>query len=89
MEAGKILFKFSRQTQKNLVGSSKYAYFSTFFCVMLVLFNCHLLTPVLYRLLRSCATISSRHVFLGLTKLSQMRCKYCFKRVILQIPIKN
>jgi hypothetical protein len=29
MEAGKFSFKFSRQTQKNLVGSSKYAYFST------------------------------------------------------------
>jgi hypothetical protein len=28
MEAGKFSFKFSRQTQKNLVGSSKYAYFS-------------------------------------------------------------
>jgi hypothetical protein len=27
MEAGKFSFKFSRQTQKNLVGSSKYAYF--------------------------------------------------------------
>jgi hypothetical protein len=26
MEAGKFSFKFSRQTQKNLVGSSKYAY---------------------------------------------------------------
>jgi hypothetical protein len=30
MEAGKFSFKFSRQTQKNLVGSSKYAYFSPF-----------------------------------------------------------
>jgi hypothetical protein len=30
MEAGKFSFKFSRQTQKNLVGSSKYAYFRTF-----------------------------------------------------------
>jgi hypothetical protein len=29
MEAGKFSFKFSRQTQKNLVGSSKYAYFSS------------------------------------------------------------
>jgi hypothetical protein len=29
MEAGKFSFKFSRQTQKNLVGSSKYAYFKT------------------------------------------------------------
>jgi hypothetical protein len=28
MEAGKFSFKFSRQTQKNLVGSSKYAYFN-------------------------------------------------------------
>jgi hypothetical protein len=28
MEARKFSFKFSRQTQKNLVGSSKYAYFS-------------------------------------------------------------
>jgi hypothetical protein len=28
MEAGKFSFKFSRQTQKNIVGSSKYAYFS-------------------------------------------------------------
>jgi hypothetical protein len=28
MEAGKFSFKFSRQTQKNPVGSSKYAYFS-------------------------------------------------------------
>jgi hypothetical protein len=28
MEAGKFSFKFSRQSQKNLVGSSKYAYFS-------------------------------------------------------------
>jgi hypothetical protein len=27
MEAGKFSFKFSRQTQKNIVGSSKYAYF--------------------------------------------------------------
>jgi hypothetical protein len=27
MEAGKFSFKFSRQTQKNLVGSSKNAYF--------------------------------------------------------------
>jgi hypothetical protein len=27
MEAGKFSFKFFRQTQKNLVGSSKYAYF--------------------------------------------------------------
>jgi hypothetical protein len=31
MEAGKFSFKFSRQTQKNLVGSSKYAYFSRFY----------------------------------------------------------
>jgi hypothetical protein len=30
MEAGKFSFKFSRQTQKNLVGSSKYAYFSSY-----------------------------------------------------------
>jgi hypothetical protein len=30
MEAGKFSFKFSRQTQKNLVGSSKYAYFRFF-----------------------------------------------------------
>jgi hypothetical protein len=30
MEAGKFSFKFSRQTQKNLVGSSKYAYFSCY-----------------------------------------------------------
>jgi hypothetical protein len=29
MEAGKFSFKFSRQTQKKLVGSSKYAYFSS------------------------------------------------------------
>jgi hypothetical protein len=29
MEAGKFSFKFSRQTQKNLVGRSKYAYFNT------------------------------------------------------------
>jgi hypothetical protein len=29
MEAGKFSFKFSRQTQKNLVGSSKYVYFSS------------------------------------------------------------
>jgi hypothetical protein len=29
MESGKFSFKFSRQTQKNLVGSSKYAYFSS------------------------------------------------------------
>jgi hypothetical protein len=29
MEAGKFSFKFSCQTQKNLVGSSKYAYFSS------------------------------------------------------------
>jgi hypothetical protein len=28
MEAGKLSFKFSRQTQKNVVGSSKYAYFN-------------------------------------------------------------
>jgi hypothetical protein len=28
MDAGKFSFKCSRQTQKNLVGSSKYAYFS-------------------------------------------------------------
>jgi hypothetical protein len=28
MEAGKFSFKFSRQIKKNLVGSSKYAYFS-------------------------------------------------------------
>jgi hypothetical protein len=27
MDAEKFSFKFSRQTQKNLVGSSKYAYF--------------------------------------------------------------
>jgi hypothetical protein len=31
MEAGKFSFKFSRQTQKNIVGSSKYAYFSVLF----------------------------------------------------------
>jgi hypothetical protein len=30
MEAGKFSFKFSRQTQKNPVGSSKYAYFSLY-----------------------------------------------------------
>jgi uncharacterized protein YjbI with pentapeptide repeats len=30
MEAGKFSFKFTRQTQKNLVGSSKYAYFSRY-----------------------------------------------------------
>jgi hypothetical protein len=28
MEAGKLSFKFSRQTQKKVVGSSKYAYFN-------------------------------------------------------------
>jgi hypothetical protein len=33
MEAGKFSFKFSRQTQKNPVGSSKYAYFSS--CIFL------------------------------------------------------
>jgi hypothetical protein len=31
MEAGKFSFKFSRQTQKNLVGSSKYAYCDAYF----------------------------------------------------------
>jgi hypothetical protein len=30
MEAGKFSFKFSHLTQKNLVGSSKYAYFSRY-----------------------------------------------------------
>jgi hypothetical protein len=34
MEAGKFSFKFSRQTQKNLVGSSKYAYFSDMFLII-------------------------------------------------------
>jgi hypothetical protein len=36
MEAGKFSFKFSRQTQKILVGSSKYAYFKLYtFCLLL------------------------------------------------------
>jgi hypothetical protein len=36
MEAGKFSFKFSRQTQKNPVGSSKYAYFRKGFSMVLL-----------------------------------------------------